>query len=198
MNIDFKKGAGLVPVIIQDYSTQVVLMLAYMNEEAMEETIHSGIVTFYSRSRKKLWTKGETSGNYLEMIEILPDCDADTLLVKVRPYGQVCHKGSDTCFEEENHSSITFLIQLNDFIKERKKNMPADSYTTKLFESGAKRIAQKVGEEAVELALEALSDNDEAFLSESADLMYHLIVLLQERGYDLDDLAGVLAKRHDP
>jgi phosphoribosyl-ATP pyrophosphohydrolase/phosphoribosyl-AMP cyclohydrolase len=195
--IDFSKGNGLVPVIVQDYLTNKVLMLAYMNEEALEKTQKEKIVTFYSRSKSRLWTKGETSGNYLHVKEILSDCDKDTLLIKVKPAGPACHTGSDTCFSEENISRIEFLAELEDFLSCRKNELPEGSYTTHLFNSGTPKIAQKVGEEAVELVIESLlKDNDDDFLNESADLVYHLIVLLLNRGYKLEDVAAVLKSRH--
>jgi phosphoribosyl-ATP pyrophosphohydrolase/phosphoribosyl-AMP cyclohydrolase len=168
-----------------------------MNEEAYQKTVESKLVTFYSRTRKCLWTKGEESGNYLDIVDILSDCDHDTLLVRARPRGPVCHTGKDTCFGESNNfSGIHFLEYLQGYIDLRRKEMPKGSYTTKLFEGGINKIAQKVGEEAVELVIEAKDQNDELFLNEAADLMYHFIVLLTSRGYSLKDVAGVLHTRH--
>ncbi len=195
-NIDFKKGNGLVPVIIQDYQTLKVLMLGYMNEEAWKKTNETGLVTFYSRSRNELWTKGETSGNFLEVSECMLDCDDDTILILAKPKGPVCHKGSDTCFNQVNKSNLFFLEYLQDLIDDRKLKMPEGSYTTKLFDKGVGRIAQKVGEEAVETVIEAMGDNDELFLNEGADLLYHLIVLLTQKGYGIQDIVEVLASRH--
>ena len=197
MNIDFSKGEGLVPVIIQDYRTNKVLMLGYMNEEALDKTHKEGRVTFYSRSKSRLWTKGETSGNYFSVKDLLVDCDQDTILIKVDPAGPACHTGDDTCFKEINDEGFAFLQILQDFLRRRKEEMPEGSYTTSLFQSGVARIAQKVGEEAVELVIEAMQkDNEEDFLNEASDLVYHLMVLLLKRGYDLDDVARVLKSRH--
>lgn len=194
--MDFEKMNGLVPAIIQDSTTSKVLMLGYMNEEALEKTRKEGQVTFYSRTKQRLWTKGEESGNFLDVKEIIEDCDNDTLLIKAAPRGPVCHTGSDTCFDEENSSGIAFLRQLQDLIATRKKEMPEDSYTTKLFSKGINKIAQKVGEEAVELVIESKDDNDELFLNESADLIYHLLVLLTEKGFDIADVVKILESRH--
>lgn len=196
MDINFEKGGGLVPVVVQDYSTQRVLMLAYMNEEALTKTQESGLLTFYSRSKSRLWTKGETSGNFLQVKEIKVDCDKDTLLIKAEPKGPVCHTGTDTCFDENNKRGIGFLAELESFLGKRKKEMPEGSYTTALFNEGTSRISQKVGEEAVELVIEAMQKNDVNFLSEAADLVYHMIVLLLDRGYGLADVAKVLEDRH--
>jgi len=197
MNLDFNKAGGLIPAMIQDAATGKALMLGFMNEEAYQKTVDSKLATFYSRTRNRLWTKGEESGNFLDVVEIRVDCDHDTLLVKVNPRGPVCHTGADTCFGEENrHSGILFLDYLQNLINTRRKEMPQGSYTTRLFESGINKIAQKVGEEAVELVIEAKDQNDELFLNEAADLMYHLIVLLTARGYSLKDVAGVLSQRH--
>jgi phosphoribosyl-ATP pyrophosphohydrolase/phosphoribosyl-AMP cyclohydrolase len=187
---------GLVPAIIQDAVSAKVLMLGFMNQEAYEKTKSEGRVTFYSRTKDRLWTKGEESGNYLDVKEIIEDCDQDTLLVKVHPQGPVCHTGEDTCFSEKNDPGISFLRQLQDLIADRKKEMPANSYTTKLFEAGINKIAQKVGEEAVELVIESKDDNDTLFLNESADLLYHLLVLLTQKGFDLSDVVRVLEARH--
>ncbi len=194
--VDFEKGNGLVPVIIQDDQTLKVLMLGYMNEEAWVKTNETGLVTFFSRSRKTLWTKGETSGNFLTVKEYMIDCDNDTILILARPKGPVCHKGSDTCFNQVNKSNLYFLEYLQDLIDDRKLKMPAGSYTTKLFNKGVGRIAQKVGEEAVETVIEAMGDNDELFLNEGADLLYHIIVLLTQKGYGIQDVVEVLASRH--
>src|SRR6056297_2406476 len=194
--MDFDKMEGLVPAIIQDANSAKVLMLGFMNREAYEKTRSEGRVTFYSRTRKRLWTKGEESGNFLDVKEIIGDCDDDTLLIKVQPHGPVCHTGADTCFSEKNDPDISFLRQLQDLIAERKKKMPANSYTTKLFEAGINKIAQKVGEEAVELVIESKDDDDTLFLNESADLVYHLLVLLTQKGFDLADVVKVLEERH--
>ena len=197
MNLDFKKTGGLIPAVIQDAVTEKTLMVGFMNEEAYQKTIESKLVTFYSRSRNRLWTKGEESGNCLDLVDVLVDCDSDALLVKANPRGPVCHTGNDTCFGENNdHSGLHFLTYLQNFIDSRRKKMPKGSYTTKLFESGINKIAQKVGEEAVELVIEAKDQNDDLFLSEAADLMYHFIVLLSARGYNLTDVAKALNERH--
>ena len=194
---DFSKLNGLVPAVIQDNTTLKVLMLGFMNEEAWRETEETGKVTFFSRSRNRLWTKGEESGNFLEVTEILSDCDNDTLLIKVNPAGPVCHTGADTCWDEVNEESdLLFLEYLQDLVDERKQGMPEGSYTTSLFREGTRRIAQKVGEEAVETILGAMSGDDENFLYEGADLLYHLIVLLSQKGYRIEDLAAELKKRH--
>ena len=194
--MDFDKMGGLIPAIIQDNSTAKVLMLGFMNDQALTKTRQEGKVTFYSRTKDRLWTKGEESGNFLEVIEIIEDCDRDTLLIKVDPVGPVCHTGADTCFDEVNSAGIGFLEQLQDLIQERKKDMPEGSYTTSLFNKGINKIAQKVGEEAVELVIEAKDQNDELFLNEAADLMYHLIVLLTAKGKTLGDVTGILEERH--
>ena len=196
MKLDFEKMDGLIPAVVQDEKTNKVLMLGYMNKEALEKTREDGMVTFYSRSKKRLWTKGETSGNFLKVKEMIPDCDGDTLLIKVKPSGPVCHTGSDTCFDEKNNMGIAFLQYLDKFLKKRKEEMPEGSYTTKLFQKGINKIAQKVGEEAVELVIEAKDNNEDLFLNEAADLMYHYIVLLRAKGYGLKDVAKVLEKRH--
>ncbi|MDF1571636.1 MAG: bifunctional phosphoribosyl-AMP cyclohydrolase/phosphoribosyl-ATP diphosphatase HisIE [Bacteroidales bacterium] len=194
--MDFDKMDGLVPAVIQDNVSAKVLMLGFMNREAYEKTKSEGRVTFFSRTKNRLWTKGEESGNFLDVMEIIEDCDQDTLLIKVHPHGPVCHTGSDTCFSEKNDPGILFLQKLQDLIATRKKEMPANSYTTKLFEAGINKIAQKVGEEAVELVIEAKDDNDTLFLNESADLLYHLLVLLTQKGFDLSDVVRILEKRH--
>jgi phosphoribosyl-ATP pyrophosphohydrolase/phosphoribosyl-AMP cyclohydrolase len=196
MNIDFQKMAGLVPAIIQDELTSKVLMLGYMNEESFAKTQESGKVTFFSRTKNRLWTKGEESGNFLNVVSITPDCDNDTLLIKVNPVGPVCHKGTDTCWGESNEGDFTFLKYLQDFISVRFKEMPEGSYTTSLFKKGVNRMAQKVGEEAVETVIEATNGTDEGFIYEASDLMYHLIVLLTSKGHSIDDLARELKKRH--
>ena len=197
MNLNFSKAGGLIPAVVQDAATDRVLMVGFMNKEALQKTVDSKLVTFYSRTRNRLWTKGEESGNCLDVVDIFPDCDHDTLLVKVNPRGPVCHTGAETCFGENNrHTGIHFLEYLQEFINTRHKEMPPGSYTTKLFEGGINKIAQKVGEEAVELVIEAKDQNDELFLNEAADLMYHFIVLLTSRGYSLKDVGKVLNARH--
>ncbi|MDX1903673.1 MAG: bifunctional phosphoribosyl-AMP cyclohydrolase/phosphoribosyl-ATP diphosphatase HisIE [Thermonemataceae bacterium] len=197
MQIDFSKNTeGLVPVIIQDYRSLKVLMLGYMNQEAYEKTQKEQIVTFFSRSKQRLWTKGETSGNFLKVKDIKIDCDTDTLLIKVEPLGAVCHTGADTCFEEKNQGNLYFLGYLSEIIKQRKQEAPDKSYTSSLFAKGINKIAQKVGEEAVELVIEAKDDNKELFLGEAADLLFHYLVLLEAKGSSLDEVIGVLANRH--
>lgn len=199
MEIDFDKADGLVPAIVQDADTKMVLMLGYMNREAYEKTLATRKVTFFSRSRQTLWTKGETSGNYLDLVSIQSDCDHDTLLVKARPEGPVCHTGTDTCWGETNERNpILFLTELQDFIDTRRKEMPEGSYTTSLFKDGTNRMAQKVGEEALETVIEAVAGNDERLVYESADLLYHLIVLLTSKGLRIEDAARELAARHNP
>ncbi len=195
-NLDFEKMSGLLPAIIQDSYTQKVLMLGFMNKEAYEKTLETKKVTFYSRSRKCLWTKGETSGNFLNVVEMKSDCDNDTLLIKVIPEGPVCHTGADTCWNEENKNDVLFLEYLQDFISKRFKDMPEGSYTTSLFQSGVNRMAQKVGEEAVETVIEATNGTDDRLIYEGADLIYHLIVLLTSKGYRIEDLIRELKKRH--
>ncbi|MDE6354591.1 MAG: bifunctional phosphoribosyl-AMP cyclohydrolase/phosphoribosyl-ATP diphosphatase HisIE [Prevotella sp.] len=199
MKIDFEKGDGLVPAIIQDATTKNVLMLGYMNEEAYNKTIGSGKVTFYSRSRQCLWTKGETSGNFLNLVSMDVDCDNDTLLVKVNPVGPTCHKGTDTCWGEKNESNpLLFLTDLQDFIIKRHEEMPEGSYTTSLFKDGLNRMAQKVGEEALEAVIEAVNGTNERLVYEGSDMLYHLIVLLTSKGLRIEDLAKELQVRHDP
>lgn len=199
MVIDFNKAGGLVPAIIQDATTKNVLMLGYMNKEAYEKTISSKRVTFYSRSRMCLWTKGETSGNYLNLVSIDVDCDNDTLLVQVHPEGPTCHKGTATCWGEANDSNpLLFLKDLQDFIEKRHEEMPEGSYTTSLFKDGINRMAQKVGEEALEAVIEAVNGTNERLVYEGADMLYHLIVLLTEKGLRIEDLAKELQVRHDP
>ena len=195
--IDFKKSNGLVPAIIQDNETEKVLMLGYMNEESLAKTIELGKVTFYSRSKKRLWTKGEESGNFLNLVSILVDCDGDTLLIKASPVGPVCHTGSDTCFDEINlKADIYFLKYLQDFIDRRREEMPEGSYTTSLFKAGTRKITQKVGEEAVETIIGAMANDDENFIYESADLIFHLIVLLAQKGFRIEDIISELKRRH--
>jgi len=196
MNIDFNKNNGLVPAIIQDNTTNKVLMLGYMNQEALEKTLKDGIVTFFSRSKKRLWVKGETSENYLKLVSIKTDCDKDTLLVKVNPTGAVCHTGTDTCWDEENKSDqVLFLKELEKVIQERKENPTEQSYTATLFEKGLKKISQKLGEEAVELIIEANDNKNDLFLEEAADLLYHYLVLLSAKDFSLNDVVEVLNNR---
>lgn len=197
IQLDYAKMNGLIPAVIQDNTTLKVLMLGFMNEEALAKTEETGKVTFFSRTKNKLWTKGEESGNFLNVVSVASDCDNDTLLIKVNPVGPVCHTGADTCWDEENEESdILFLEYLQDFIDQRKHEMPEGSYTTSLFKSGTRKIAQKVGEEAVETIIGAMAEDDENFLYEGADLLYHLIVLLSHKGYRIEDLARELKKRH--
>jgi phosphoribosyl-ATP pyrophosphohydrolase/phosphoribosyl-AMP cyclohydrolase len=208
MTIDFEKGGGLVPAIIQDAETKNVLMLGYMNKEAYQKTLDTKKVTFWSRSRNCLWTKGETSGNFLHLVDIKVDCDNDTLLVKAHPDGPTCHTGTDTCWGEENvvdnskptaySNPLLFLTELQDFINRRHEEMPEGSYTTKLFKDGVKRIAQKVGEESLEAVIEACTGTNEQLTYEAADMLYHLIVLLAAKGMRIEDLAEELHLRHDP
>ena len=196
--MDFTKdSAGLIPAIIQDDNTGKVLMLGYMNEEALEKTKADGVVTFFSRSRQTLWTKGETSGNFLHVVSMAEDCDHDTLLIKVHPDGPVCHTGTDTCWGETNEADdVMFLKELQDFIDKRHAEMPDGSYTTSLFRKGTNKIAKKFGEEAVECVIGAVSGDDENFIYESADVIYHLIVLLAHKGYRIEDVARELRARH--
>ena len=199
MNIDFKKMGGLVPVIIQDAVTAKVLMLGFMNEEAYEKTMETKLVTFWIRTRQCLWTKGETSGNYLHLVSIKEDCDHDTLLIQAHPDGPVCHLGTDTCWGEENDvNPILFLTELQDFINVRHKEMPEGSYTTSLFRKGVNKKAQQVGEEAVETVIEATNGIGEKLIYEASDLLYHLIVLLTSKGLRIEDIASELIKRHNP
>lgn len=199
MKIDFEKCGGLVPAIIQDATTKNVLMLGYMNEEAYNKTIETQKVTFYSRSRQCLWTKGETSGNYLNLVSMAIDCDNDTLLVKVNPVGPTCHTGTDTCWGEKNDvNPLLFLTYIQDFIEKRHREMPEGSYTTLLFKDGINRIAQKVGEEALEAVIEATNGTNERLVYEGADMLYHLVVLLTSKGLRIEDLAKELQVRHDP
>ena len=194
MELDFKKMNGLIPAIIQDDYTQKVLMLGFMNEEAYKKTVETGKVTFFSRTKNRLWTKGEESGNFLQVISIKADCDNDTLLIKVSPAGPVCHTGTDTCWGEENKQDIMFLKELQDFIDKRHEEMPEGSYTTS--QSGVNKMAQKVGEEAVETVIEACNGTNERLIYEGSDLLYHLIVLLTSKGYRIEDLARELKERH--
>lgn len=196
MKPDFDKGNGLLPVIIQDATTAKVLMLGYMNAEALERTRAEGKVSFWSRSKNRLWTKGETSGNFLIVEEIKVDCDQDTLLIKVRPQGPTCHTGADTCFNESNSSRTGFIDQLRGIIKDRKENPSDASYTASLFAKGINKVAQKVGEEAVELVIEAKDDNKALFMGEAADLLFHYLLLLEAKGYSLDEVIQVLEERH--
>ena len=199
MDIDFEKMNGLVPAIIQDSPTRRVLMLGYTNKEAFEKTMETGRVTFYSRSRKCLWTKGETSGNYLNLVDIKNDCDKDTLLVTVRPEGPVCHTGTDTGWGETNNvNALMFRAEVQVFIEQRYKDMPEGSYTTSLFKDGLNRMAQKVGEEALEAVIEAVNGTDERLIYEASDMFYHLIVLLTSKGLRIEDVARELQERHNP
>ncbi|MBP3758071.1 MAG: bifunctional phosphoribosyl-AMP cyclohydrolase/phosphoribosyl-ATP diphosphatase HisIE [Prevotella sp.] len=199
MTIDFEKMGGLVPAIIQDAETKNVLMLGFMNKEAYEKTIATKKVTFWSRSRNCLWTKGETSGNYLNLVDIKNDCDNDTLLVKVHPDGPTCHTGTDTCWGEQNEQNpLLFLSFLQDFIERRHEEMPEGSYTTKLFRDGINKMAQKVGEEALEAVIEACNGTNEKLTYELGDLFYHMLVLLTSKGMRIEDIAQELRKRHDP
>ncbi|HBK89783.1 MAG: bifunctional phosphoribosyl-AMP cyclohydrolase/phosphoribosyl-ATP diphosphatase HisIE [Cyclobacteriaceae bacterium] len=194
MELNFNKMNGLLPCVVQDAQTEKVLMLGFMNKEAYQKTIDEKRVTFFSRSRERLWTKGETSGNYLEVVTMIPDCDRDTLLIKAKPRGIVCHTGADTCFQEKNQKAgLGFLEAV---IDERKRNPKSGSYTNHLFHHGINKIAQKVGEEAVELVIEAKDNDRTRFLNEAADLMYHYLVLLSAKGYTTADVEQVLRERH--
>ncbi|RCW90737.1 bifunctional phosphoribosyl-AMP cyclohydrolase/phosphoribosyl-ATP diphosphatase HisIE [Winogradskyella arenosi] len=197
MNVDFNKNEdGLVPAIIQDNTTQQVLMQGYMNAEALQKTQDTKLVTFYSRSKQRLWTKGEESGNVLKLVSIKLDCDKDSLLIKVNPQGPTCHKGTDTCWDETNTSTYGFLSNLEATIESRIKAADSEkSYVASLFAKGINKVAQKVGEEAVEVVIEAKDDNDELFLEESADLLFHYLMLLQAKGFKLDDVVSVLRSR---
>ena len=197
MNIDFSKYTdGLVPAIIQDNETKNVLMLGFMNQEALDKTITTKKVTFFSRTKNRLWTKGEESGNFLNLVSYAIDCDNDTLLLKVNPMGPTCHKGSDTCWNQQNNQEYGFLSKLENTITARKENASAEkSYVASLFEKGINKIAQKVGEEAVEVVIEAKDNNDELFLNESADLLFHYLILLQAKGFQLNDVVDVLKGR---
>lgn len=193
--LDFEKGGGLMPAVIQDARTGKVLMVGYMNEEALMETFRHKKVTFFSRTKQRLWTKGETSGNFLHLVDVKADCDGDALLITAHPQGPTCHTGSDTCFDEINETGH-FLPELESVIQDRLANPSAGSYTTSLFEKGINRIAQKVGEEAVELIIEAKDDNKDSFLNEAADLMYHFLVLLKAKEHTLAEVEEILANRH--
>ena len=198
MNINFSKYAdGLVPAIIQDQATNKVLMLGFMNQEAVDATLSQQKVTFFSRTKNRLWTKGEESGHFLNLVSMQLDCDQDTLLVKVNPNGPVCHTGTDTCWGETNHtSSFEFLSSLEAVIANRKTAAPESSYVASLFQKGINKIAQKVGEEAVETVIEAKDNNDELFIGEAADLLFHYLILLQAKGFSLSDITKELEKRH--
>lgn len=203
MKIDFEKLGGLVPAIIQDAKTKNVLMLGFMNQEAYEKTVKTKKVTFWSRTRNTLWTKGETSGHYLNLVSIQNDCDNDTLLVKVNPVGPTCHTGTDTCWGEENtpldfSNPLLFFSELQDFIEKRHEEMPEGSYTTKLFKDGVNKMAQKVGEEALETVIEATNGTNDKLIYEASDMFYHLLVLLTSKGLRIEDIALELQKRHDP
>ena len=196
MKIDFAKGSGLIPAIIQHSETNQVLMLGYMNKEALDITNKTGLVTFFSRSRNKIWTKGETSGNFLQLVTMITDCDNDTLLIKVLPKGPVCHNGTVSCFDEDKFTNTSFLSKLEEIIKSRKSKDESESYTAKLLNGPLRRIAQKVGEEGVETALASVTETDGKLISESADLLYHLLVLLQAKNLELSDVVNELNKRH--
>ena len=199
MKIDFDKMGGLVPAIIQDDKTKNVLMLGYMNQEAYDKTVETGKVTFYSRTKQRLWTKGEESGNFLNVVSIKNDCDQDTRLIRVNPVGPVCHTGTDTCWGEENQMNpLLFLTELQDFIEKRHREMPEGSYTTSLFKDGLNRMAQKVGEEALEAVIEAVNGSNERLIYEGSDMIYHLIVLLTAKGLRIEDMAQELMVRHNP
>jgi phosphoribosyl-ATP pyrophosphohydrolase/phosphoribosyl-AMP cyclohydrolase len=197
MKIDFTKGKdGLIPAIIQDSETKNVLMLGYMNAESLQKTLDTQKVTFFSRSKKRLWTKGEESGNFLNLVVIKNDCDSDTLLIQAKPEGPTCHTGADTCWQEPNNGNYGFISDLEKTIKTRRENADSEkSYVASLFEKGINKIAQKVGEEAVEVVIEAKDNNDELFLSESADLLFHYLILLQAKGFELNDVVDVLKSR---
>ena len=197
MNVDFSKSAhGLIPAIIQDSETKNVLMLGYMNKEAYQKTVETGKVTFFSRSKQRLWTKGEESGNFLNLIDVKNDCDGDTLLIQAKPVGPTCHTGSDTCWQEPNNQEYGFISHLEKTITTRRENADSEkSYVASLFKLGINKIAQKVGEEAIEVVIEAKDDNDDLFLSESADLLFHYLILLQAKGFKLNDVVDVLKGR---
>jgi len=195
MNINFDKTTGLVPTIIQDSKTKNVLMLGYMNQEAFDKTVATNKVTFFSRSKQRLWTKGEESGNFLELISIKNDCDSDTLLVQVNPQGPTCHKGTDTCWNTENIQEFGFLSDLEQVIQDRKETPNDTSYVASLFKKGINKIAQKVGEEAIEVVIESKDNNDDLFLNESADLLFHYLILLQAKGFKLNNIVDVLKSR---
>lgn len=199
MNIDFSKLNGLIPAVIQDADTMNVLMVGFMNEEAYQKTIETKKVTFFSRTRQRLWTKGEESGHFLHLVDIKNDCDNDTLLVKVHPEGPTCHTGTDTCWGEKNeHNPLLFLSELQDFIEKRHEEMPEGSYTTSLFRDGLNRMAQKVGEEALEAVIEAVNGTNDRLIYEASDMFYHLIVLLTAKGLRIEDVVSELESRHKP
>lgn len=199
LNIDFDKMGGLVPAIVQDADTRKVLMLGFMNQEALQKTLETRRVTFWSRTRQTLWTKGETSGHYLDLVSLKADCDNDTLLIEAHPNGPVCHTGTDTCWGEKNEGNpLLFLTELQDFIEKRHEEMPEGSYTTSLFKDGLNRMAQKVGEEALEAVIEATNGTNERLIYEAADMTYHLIVLLTSKGLRIEDIARELETRHKP
>ena len=193
MTIKFDKNTGLVPVVIQDYLNLKVLMLGYMNQEAFDKTLQEKRVTFFSRSKNRLWTKGETSGNYLELMDWKLDCDSDTILIKAKPLGPTCHKGTTTCFAEESDKG--FLYELQQTISDKIDNNDENSYTNELYKRGINKVAQKVGEEAVELVIEAKDNNDELFLNEAADLLYHYLILLKAKGFTIEDVEKILKSR---
>jgi phosphoribosyl-ATP pyrophosphohydrolase/phosphoribosyl-AMP cyclohydrolase len=196
MQPDFSKLGGLVPAVIQSASTKNILMVGFMNQEAYEKTLSTGLVTFFSRTRNKLWTKGEESGHFLKVISVHADCDNDTLLILAEPNGPTCHLGNESCFADTRYTGISFLIDLEAVIESRKREMPENSYTTQLFREGVNRIAQKVGEEAVEVVVEAINNNRERLLNEAADLIYHFLVLLASKNLKLEDVVDILQKRH--
>lgn len=194
---DFSKSSnGLLPAIVQDAQTKNVLMLGYMNEDALQKTMETKQVTFFSRSKQRLWTKGEESGNYLQLVSIELDCDNDTFLVQVHPQGPTCHKGTDTCWANDNKPNFGFFSELEKIISDRKNKPSSESYVASLFEKGINKIAQKVGEEAVEVVIEAKDNNDDLFLNEASDLLFHYLILLQAKGYDLTSIEEVLKSRH--
>ena len=196
MSLNFDKLGGILPAIIQDAQTNEVLMLGFMNQEAYEKTLSEGKVTFFSRTKERLWTKGEESGNFMDVVEILEDCDADTLLIRANPQGPACHTGMRTCFGETVQDDLSFLQNLQALLQSRKEELPENSYTAKLFRNGPRKIAKKVGEEATELVIEAMDSDDELFLNEAADLLFHMTILLVDRGYRLEDVVKVLKERH--
>ena len=196
MSLNFDKLGGILPTIIQDAQTNEVLMLGFMNQEAYEKTLSDGKVTFFSRTKERLWTKGEESGNFMDVVEILEDCDADTLLIRANPQGPACHTGMRTCFGETVQDDLSFLQNLQALLQSRKEELPENSYTAKLFRNGPRKIAKKVGEEATELVIEAMDSDDELFLNEAADLLFHMTILLVDRGYKLEDVVNILQKRH--
>ncbi|MCK5461765.1 MAG: bifunctional phosphoribosyl-AMP cyclohydrolase/phosphoribosyl-ATP diphosphatase HisIE [Bacteroidales bacterium] len=196
MSLNFDKMGGILPAIIQDAQTNEVLMLGFMNQEAYEKTMSEGKVTFYSRTKERLWTKGEESGNFMDVVEILEDCDADTLLIRANPQGPACHTGMRTCFGETVQDNLSFLHNLQALLQSRKEELPENSYTAKLFREGPRKIAKKLGEEATELVIEAMDTDNECFINEAADLLFHMTILLVDRGYRLEDVAKILADRH--